>query len=259
MAGIANNEGRVAGSNAAGIDARLRGALGTGVLRVHPYMVGVTGLTERVARQDGRPYRVMHTLRAHHAGYYPGARDVLLKLLYEPDTGRILGAQAVGEEGVDKRIDVIATAIHGRLTIDDLAELDLAYAPQVGAAKDPVVITGMGATNLHRGPLRSISAEALAAWLDGPKPPLLLDVRDLREVAREGAIPGAHHIPLNEIRDRLHEIPAVGPIVVYCRSGHRSYVAGRILRQHGRTPLYNLSGGATLWGLVGPVGDVART
>lgn len=248
LAGVANKEGRVAGNNAAGGDIILQGALGTGIVRISPYVVGVTGLTEKTAQQDGVAYQVLHTIRGNHAGYYPGARDILIKLLYEPDSGRILGAQAVGEDGVDKRIDVIATAIHAHMTINDLAELDLAYAPPVGAAKDPVIIAGMAASNHQHALTHSISSRELDHWLNQDDAPFLLDVRNAPEVQETGIISGAHQIPLDELRHRIHETPATGPIVVYCRSGHRSYLAARILRQNGREQVYNLSGGVSLWG-----------
>lgn len=252
LAGVANKEGRVAGTNAAGGHATLAGALGTAIVRLAPYVIGVTGLTEKAARRHGIPFRVLHTVRGHHAGYYPGASDILIKLLYDPNDGRILGAQAAGEEGVDKRIDVIATAIHGRLTINDLADLDLAYSPPIGAAKDPVVITGMGASNHQDGLVHNVSAPELAEWLDKPDAPFVLDVRDSLETRETGIIPGARHIPLNDLRARVTEVPRDRPVVTYCRSGHRSYVASRILRQHGVNDTYNLSGGMAVWSLTHP-------
>ncbi len=252
LAGVANKEGRVAGTNAAGGYATLKGALGTGIVRLAPYIVGVTGLTEKIAQREHIPYRLLHTIRGHHAGYYPGARDVLIKLLYDPATGRILGAQAAGEEGVDKRIDVIATAIHARMTVDDLADLDLAYAPPVGAAKDPVIIAGMAAANHHQGLVENVSADQLAEWLTRPESPFLLDVRDVHETLESGIIPGAKNIPLNDLRAQIDEVPHDGPVVVYCRSGHRSYLAARILRQAGRSAVFNLSGGYIVWGLARP-------
>ncbi len=252
LAGVANKEGRVAGTNAAGGQATLRGAVGTAIVRVAPYMAGVTGLTEDRARRENIPHRVLHTIRGHHAGYYPGASDLLMKLLYHPADGRILGAQAIGTDGVDKRIDVIATAMHGRMTIDDLADLDLAYAPPIGAAKDPAIITGMAAANHKELLVDSITAEVLSQWMKATKPPVLVDLRDHHELVETGVIAGARHIPLNDLRSRLDELPSSGPMVLYCRSGHRSYVAARILRQHGRDSVYNLSGGITVWRLTQP-------
>lgn len=252
LAGVANKEGRVAGTNAAGGQATLRGALGTGIVRVDPFLIGVTGLTEKVAAREHIPYRVLHTIRGHHASYYPGARDVLMKLLYDPATGRLLGAQAAGEDGVDKRLDVMATALHARMTVDDLGELDLAYAPPVGAAKDPVIIAGMAAANHYQALVENVSAAHLDAWLTSTKPPLLLDVRDVHETHASGMIPGATNIPLNDLRSRLGEVPQDHPVVVYCRSGHRSYLAARILRQTGRAAVFNLSGGFVVWSLTHP-------
>lgn len=249
LAGTANKEGRVAGTNAAGGNASLTGALGTAIVRFSPYVVGITGLTEQTARREGMAYRVLHTLRGHHAGYYPGAEDILIKLLYHPETGRILGAQAAGKHGIDKRIDVIATAIHGRMTVSDLADLDLAYSPPLGAAKDPVIISGMGASNHHGELVQSISSGELAEWLGTPRKPFVLDVRDRTETEETGMIPGAEHIPLNDLRGRVHELPTDRIIVTYCRSGHRSYVAARILSQNGLRNTYNLSGGMAVWRL----------
>ncbi len=252
LAGVANKEGRVAGTNAAGGNAVLPGALGTAIVRVAPYTIGMTGLTENTARQEGIPHRVLHTIRGHHAGYYPGARDVLIKLLYHPDTGRILGGQVAGEDGIDKRLDVIATAIHANMTVDALADLDLAYAPPLGAAKDPIVITGMGASNHHQGLTQGLTADDLAQWLDSSEPPYLLDVRDPHETSL-GIIPSAHQIPLHDLRGRLTEIPPNKPIVTYCKSGHRSYLASRILRQNGHSTVYSLSGGIVVWELSQPL------
>ncbi len=252
LAGVANKEGRVAGTNAAGGEATLRGAVGTAIVRVAPYVAGVTGLTEERARRENIPHRVLHTIRGHHAGYYPGASDLVIKLLYHPDDGRILGAQAIGTEGVDKRIDVVATALHGRMTIDDLSDLDLAYAPPIGAAKDPVIITGMAAANHQEHLVDSVTAEVLGQWLRSEHPPVLVDLRDPHEITETGVIAGARPIPLNDLRSRLDELPSSSPIVLYCRSGHRSYVGARILRQSGRDGIYNLSGGISVWRLTHP-------
>ncbi len=207
----------------------MSGSLGTGIVRLHPYVVGITGLTEIAAKREGIAHQVVHTLRGHHAGYYPGSRDLLIKLLFDPETGRVLGAQVADQEGVDKRIDVMATAIPGRMTIDNLAELDLAYAPSFGAAKDPVIITGMSAGNRKHALIDSVSSEALANWRENPEKPFVIDVRDSAEIAKTGILSGSRHIPLNQIRARIEEVPRHTPIVVYCRSGHRSYLASRIL------------------------------
>ena len=249
LAGVANKEGRVAGSNAAGGYATLKGALGTSIVRIAPYVVGVTGLTEKAAHQDRVGHTVTRVMRGHHAAYYPGAHTLFIKILSDPDSGRLLGAQVVGEEGVDKRIDVLATAIGAGMTIDDLAELDLAYAPPIGAVKDPVIIAGMAASNQRQGLIESISADDLETWLTKPNAPFVLDVREVVEADEFGYIPGAHLIPLNGLRSRIQEVPTDGPIVTYCRTGHRSYLAARILSQHGRTAVYNLSGGLSVWNL----------
>ena len=183
---------------------------------------------------------------------------MLIKLLFDPGTGRVFGAQVAGQEGVDKRIDVMATAIQGRITIDNLAELDLAYAPSFDAAKDPVIITGMSAGNRKHALMDSVSSEALANWLENPEKPFVIDVRESAEIAKTGILPGTHHIPLNQIRAPIEEVPRHTPVVVYCRSGHRSYLASRILKQMGPESVYNWDGGLTVWNLLRPTTAVAR-
>ena len=181
----------------------------------------------------------MHLHPNNHAGYYPGARPLHLKLLFAPD-GRVLGAQATGGDGVDKRIDVIATAIQAGLTVDDLADLNLAYSPPFGSAKDPVNLAGMAAGNLLTGDLALWRASDMLH----PDPPttVLLDVRSANEF-RPGHLPGALNIPHTELRQRLGEIPRGQPVLVYCASGFRSYLALRLLRQNGWPDVRSLSGG----------------
>ena len=179
----------------------------------------------------------------HHAGYYPGARPLHLKLVFAPD-GRVLGAQATGSEGVDKRIDVIATAIRAGMTVDDLGELELAYAPPFGSAKDPVNMAGFVASNVLTGDLVVWHAADLAAF-DATRPDggaTLLDVRSGPEYA-QGHLPGAVNIAHTELRGRLDELPPGHPVRVYCASGFRSYLASRVLRQNGFDDVASLSGG----------------
>lgn len=251
LAGVANKEGRVAGTNAAGGQAELKGALGTAIVRFNPWSVGLTGLTEKRAKQLGIPYSVGYTLRGHHAGYYPGAKDLLMKVVYDPETGRLLGAQAMGQAGVDKRIDIIATALYAKIGIHDLAQLDLAYAPPFGAAKDPAVIAGMAAENNLENMVESLTPESLKDWLQeyADLGPVLIDVRDSREIQLTGGIGDFQAIPLNSLRGELPRLERFKsqPVVVYCRSGHRSYVAARILMQRGFSKVYNLAGGYTAW------------
>lgn len=242
LAGPANRAGRQVADNILGDRRPFRGPLGTAIIRVFTKVAACTGYNERALQTLGLPYRTAHLHPGSHAGYYPGARRISLKVLFDPTSGKILGAQAVGEDGVDKRIDVIATAIAGGLTVEDLIDLDLSYAPPFGSAKDPVNHAGMICSNVLKGVLPLVSTNELpglgnAVWY--------LDVRDPTEVSR-GAIPGATNIPLNELRTRLDELPRDQTVVVYCQSGQRSHTACQILRQNGISCLH-LSGGYLTW------------
>lgn len=230
LAGPANRQGRIAADDIFGIASTYKGTLGTAVLRLFDLTAAVTGASERTLKRVGKACQSVHLHPSSHAGYYPGAKPIALKLIFALDTGRILGAQAIGEDGVDKRIDVIATAIASQMTVDDLAELELAYAPPFGSAKDPVNLAGMVAQNVLAGELHIIHHDELAP-LD-PNAFILLDVRTEGERAK-GAIPDSQHIPLDDLRGRLDELPRDKTIVAYCQSGQRSYYACRILSQHG--------------------------
>ncbi len=244
LAGPANKEGRVAGANAAGGDLRFPGALGTAIVECLGLVAGKTGLSEREAAKEGLQTVVSWTHPNDHAGYYPGAEPIHLKLVAEAGTGRLLGAQAVGGRGVDKRLDVLATALQARMKVTDLEDLDLAYAPQFSSAKDPVVLAGSALSNALRGEAPVVSWSQLEAELKAGETPQLLDVRTAAERA-EVALPGSLHIPLDELRDRLGELDPARDVVCYCRVGHRGYVATRILRQRGFERTRNLTGGVT--------------
>lgn len=237
LAGPANRQGRIAADAIAGKNSRFRGVQGTAVCGVFGMTVALTGASEKSLRAAGETgYEKIWLHPGHHAGYYPGAKPIHLKLLFSTTDGRVLGAQAVGEEGVEKRIDVISTAIQMRATVADLAEAELCYAPQFGAAKDPVNIAGMIASNVLSGDL------PLASWEEiGKTEALLLDVRDPEEFAG-GAIPGAVNIPLAEIRARVEEIPRDREVWIYCGVGQRAYYATRLLLQRG-VRARNLPGG----------------
>lgn len=242
LAGLANRHGRLVADIIAGDEPSVRDALGTAVVSVLGLTAAVTGWNERRLRAAGREVRVIHTHPASHAGYYPGAQQMALKLLVDPATDRILGAQGVGGEGVDKRIDVIATAMAGGLTAADLADLELAYAPQYSSAKDPVNMLGYVDDNAATGLTASIQWHELdAALADGAT---LVDVRTPGEY-RGGAIPGSVNIPLDQLRDRLGELPD-GPLIVHCKVGQRGHTAVRVLAQHGRDAV-NLDGGYLTW------------
>ncbi len=243
LAGPANRQGRIAADNICGIESRYRGTIGTAIVRVFSLTAACTGANERLLTKAGAPFKAIHLHPNSHAGYYPGAKPISLKVIFNPDTGALLGAQAVGEDGVDKRIDIIATAIQGNLTIDDIAQLELCYAPPFGSAKDPVNMAGMMGENIRSGIVSTVTWNELDA-LKGLH--TLLDVRDEGEIAKNGAIPDALHIPLNSLRSRLSEIPSEKPLIVYCHSGQRSYNACRILMQHGYS-CKNLSGAFATW------------
>lgn len=230
LAGPANRQGRIAADNVMGRSASYQGTQGTAVLRLFGLTAGCTGANEKALRAAGIACEVLHMHPASHAGYYPGAEPIALKVLFAPDTGKLLGAQAVGRDGVDKRLDVFATALKAGMTVHDLAELELAYAPPFGSAKDPVNLAGMAAQNVLAGDV------ALAQWHEiatlDPAKTVVLDVRRADERAK-GDIPGSMHIPLDELRARLSELPKDKEIIASCQSGQRSYFACRLLAQHG--------------------------
>jgi rhodanese-related sulfurtransferase len=243
LANTANRQGRFVADVIAGRPGKDRGIQGTAIVGVFGLQVAVTGWNEKRLRAAGRPYFAVHTHPSSHAGYYPGADGMALKLLVDPVTDQILGAQGVGKSGVDKRIDVIATAMAGGLGASDLADLELAYAPQFASAKDPVNMLGYAAMNTREGLTATIQWHELADALGGGA--TLIDVRSAAE-HRRGGIPGSILIPVDELRDRLAEVPQ-GALVVHCAVGVRGHVAARILRQHGWDDVRNLDGGYTTW------------
>jgi hypothetical protein len=185
--------------------------------------------TRRSLRQANLPFQALHLHPGSHAGYYPGAEPIAMKILFAPDTGKLLGAQAVGRDGVDKRIDVLAAALQGGMTVHDLAELELAYAPPFGSAKDPVNLAGMAAQNVLAGDVQLAQWDEIAAL--NPARPSCSTSAVPRNAA--GAIPGSIHIPLDDLRARMNELPRDREIIVHCQSGQRSYFACRALSQHG--------------------------
>jgi NADPH-dependent 2,4-dienoyl-CoA reductase/sulfur reductase-like enzyme/rhodanese-related sulfurtransferase len=241
LAGPANREGRIVAEAIAGRPAKFRGVQGTAIVGVLGLTAGITGASEKGLRRAGvLDYGVVHLHPGHHAGYYPGAKRIHLKLVYSQKDGRVLGAQAVGEEGIDKRLDVIATMIQMGGTVHDLAEAELCYAPQYGAAKDPVNVAGMLAENALSGDM------PLARWADvHTTKALLLDVREPDEFAA-GHLDRAVNVPLSELRKRASELPKDREIWVYCAAGQRAYFAQRFLLQNG-FDTKNLSGGYTTW------------
>jgi len=242
LAGPANRQGRIAASNALGLDMRYSGALGTSAVKIFESTAAMTGLSERAAREAGFAVGVAVIYKGHHAGYYPGAEELSLKLVYDRKTARLLGAQAFGRAGVDKRIDVIATALAGKLTLHDLAELDLAYAPPYSTANDPINLAAFIGINDLSGFSPLVSAAELKAELATPKPPVVLDVRTLGEY-EASHLAGAMHLPVDDLRFELDRLPKDRRIVVHCKSGFRAHLAVRILKERGFADIANLTGG----------------
>ena len=248
LASPANRQGRQAADNIAGIVRNNRGSLGTSIVRVFDLAAASTGLTERMAQQANLPFSVVHVSGKDHASYYPEATDILLKLIFHPKTGEIYGAQGVGAKGVDKRIDSLATAIKGQLTIFDLPELEFTYAPPFGSAKDPVNMLGYVAMNVAEGLSETIQWHELPQAIGQGK--ILLDIRNEGEL-QNGAFKDALNIPLNVLRCRLAELDREKEYIVSCHSGLRSYLAERILKQAG-FHVQNLDGAFALYHAVRP-------
>jgi NADPH-dependent 2,4-dienoyl-CoA reductase/sulfur reductase-like enzyme/rhodanese-related sulfurtransferase len=245
LAGVANRQGRIAADVILGRKAGFRGVQGTIVCKVFDITVAATGMSEKSINRSkdgglGEHYEKIYLHPGHHVGYYPGAKPIIMKLIFSTEDGKILGAQAVGEEGVEKRIDVIAMAIQKGSTVFDLEEAELCYAPQFGAAKDPVNIAGMIAANVLRGDA------PVAHWADVKSTEeYVLDVREPQEFSL-GHVEGANNIPLHSLRDNMSKLPRDKEILVYCAVGQRSYYASRALRLNG-FPAKNISGGMKIY------------
>lgn len=250
LAGPANRQGRIAADHVFGRDSRYRGTQGTAVVGVFEMTAAMTGASEKSLRQAGRTFRKVYVHPANHASYFPGAEPMILKILFAPEDGRLLGAQGVGRTGVDKRIDVLAMSIQAGMTVFDLEEAELAYAPQYGSAKDPVNMAGFVAAGLLRNDHPQIDVETVLA----PQPDLNLFILDVRTTAEftQGHIVDAVNIPIDELRDRLGEIPRDRKIATYCQVGQRGYLATRILRQAGFDAV-NIGGGYATYRLHRPL------
>ncbi|TWU29803.1 FAD-dependent oxidoreductase [Bythopirellula polymerisocia] len=239
LGGPANRQGRLAADHIFGRSTRFRGTQGTAIVGVFDMTVAMTGLSEKSLRAGGIAFEKIYVHPSHHASYFPGAEQMSIKLLFALQDGKILGAQVVGRHGVDKRIDVFAVAIQAGMTVYDLEEMELAYAPQYGSAKDPVNMAGFVAAGVIKGDQPILHASDLT---DGSNR-FLLDVRSPKEYST-GHIPGAVNIPVDELRGRLSEIPRDCSVVTYCQVGQRGYLATRVLAQKGYQ-VANLSGGFT--------------
>ena len=251
LASPANRQGRQVADVIAGLGRTNKGSIGTAIVRAFNMTAASTGLSERILSMNQFPYKALHVSGKNHAGYYPGATDMTLKLLFDPTTGKIYGAQGVGKKGVDKRIDILATAIKGDLTVFDLPELEFTYAPPFGSAKDPVNMLGYAALNLIEGLSDNVQWYQLEDELAKGKK--FLDVRTSSELQSGRLKVDTIHIPLNELRDRLDELDKKQAYIVSCHSGLRSYIAERILKQAGFT-VQNLDGAYSLYKMANPEG-----
>lgn len=246
LASPANRQGRQVADIISGLPIKNRGSLGTAIVRVFDLQVASTGLSEFQLRGLKINHKIVHVTANNHAGYYPDVTSIVLKLIFEPESGQIFGAQAIGKEGVDKRIDILSTAIKAKLTVFDLPELELTYAPPFGSAKDPVNMAGYAAINLLLGQSENIQWHELASELAKGK--VLLDVRNPNELAK-GKFKNSQNIPLDDLRERLNELDKKNEYIVSCQSGLRSYNAERILKQEGYK-VKNLDGAFGLYSKV---------
>jgi len=221
---------------------RFRGVLGTAIVRVGNVVAGLTGLTEKAARQAEVAFACIHAVGASHAGYYPGAEEIVIKLTYAPADGRLLGAQVVGGDGVGKRLDALATALQAGMTVYDLEQLDLGYAPPFGSATNVVVTAGFVGANALRGTAPPITPRELRGEPAGDNPHTLLDVRTRGEYTA-GHLDNVIHVDVRRLRGRLGEVPNDRPLAIYCATGYRSYLAQRILLDHGYRDVRNVLGG----------------
>ncbi len=240
LAGPANKQARIAADNAMGRLSTFSGTLGTAVVKVFDLTVASTGANEKSLNAKKVPYLTSYTHSNSHATYYPGAQWMSIKLLFSPSNGKVLGAQIVGQEGVDKRIDVLATAIYANMSVYDLEELELAYAPPYSSAKDPVNVAGFVAANMLKGDLDPIFWHELARYTQDDT--ILLDVRQVDELETAGKIEGARHIPLGELREWLDDLDRSKNYLVFCAIGYRGYLAYRLMSQRGFN-VKSISGG----------------
>ena len=247
LAWPANRQGRIVADNIVlGNQYKYTGSLGSSILKFFELSVASTGLNEKTLKKFGIPYKTAIVTRGHHAGYYPGAKNMVLKVIFD-ENGKIFGAQAVGEAGVDKRIDVIATAIKGNLTVYDLPEIEITYAPPFNSAKDPVNIAGYAAENILKGDLEMVNYDEFWDFVK-ENDAVILDVRTSKEFSG-GAIEGAININVDDLRANLEKLDKNKTYAIYCQVGLRGYLANRIMRNNGFRAV-NLNGGYNLWSKV---------
>ena len=249
----ANKGGRAAGANAAGGNETFRGAYGTAIVKVFEYTLARTGLNTRTLKMLERPFESTMIIASCSPGFYPEPRDIIMEVYYDKESRMLLGAEAFGEKGVDKRIDVLSAALLGGLTVDDLPDMDLAYAPPYSPAKDPVVVAGFVSGNKLRHPFREMNADDLQSLIAGGdiREYQLLDVRNSAEIAAEGKIAHSTHIELDKLRNSLGNLDPSRPAIVYCARGLRGYLATMILLHHNFREVSNLGGGFKAWQKMG--------
>jgi NADPH-dependent 2,4-dienoyl-CoA reductase/sulfur reductase-like enzyme/rhodanese-related sulfurtransferase len=247
MGSAANKEGRAAGANALGRRIAIKGFTGTIIVKVFDLTVAKTGLSEREALVEGYSPLALYVDPSQHAGYYPGAKALSIKTVTDRDSRRLLGAQVIGEAGVDKRIDVLATAMYHRMSLEDLLNLDLAYAPPYSAARDPVVIAGAVGQNYYQGDWDPITPHELKEKMTSGEDIVLIDVRNRLELKKRDPLPGAIHIPIDLLRREVEKLDPDKETILYCAQGLRSYLGNRILNLKGFRRARTLSGGLDNW------------
>jgi NADPH-dependent 2,4-dienoyl-CoA reductase/sulfur reductase-like enzyme/rhodanese-related sulfurtransferase len=247
MGSAANKEGRAAGANAVGRRIEVKGFTGTVIVKVFDLAVAKTGLSEYEAVSEGFSPLVTYVLSGDHAGYYPDAKELRIKTVADKSTKRLLGAQVLGEKGVDKRIDIMATAIYNGMALDDLLQLDLAYAPPYSAARDPVIVAGAIGQNFYVGDWDPITPAELHKKIEKGDDCVLLDTRTVKELKKTGVIPGAVHIPLDDLRDRISDLDPEKETILCCAVGLRAYVGNRLLAMKGFKNVRTLTGGIKTW------------
>jgi rhodanese-related sulfurtransferase len=247
MGSAANKEGRAAGANAMGRRIAVKGFTGTVIVKVFDLAVAKTGLSEKEAVSEGFSSLASYVISGDHASYYPDARELRIKTVADRSTKRLLGAQVIGERGVDKRIDVMATAIYNHMTLDDLLQLDLAYAPPYSAARDPVIVAGAIGQNFYAGDWDPITPAELHQKIEKGDDCVLLDIRTIKELQKTGIIPGAVHIPIDELRDKISDLDPEKETILCCAVGLRSYVGNRLLAMKGFKNVKTLTGGIRSW------------
>ncbi|MFY0688997.1 MAG: FAD-dependent oxidoreductase [Cyclobacteriaceae bacterium] len=243
-----NKAGRVAGANAAGGSETFEGGYGTAIMKLFDHTIARTGMGPKTLKAKGIDFQSTLIIAGTTPGFYPNPKDIFVEIHHETKSGKLLGAEFFGERGVDKRTDVLSTAIYAGLTIHDLPRLDLAYAPPYAPAKDPVIVAGFVAENSSKGDYKEVGVTEAIKLIQTTEQLQILDVRNSIEIEKTGKIEGSINIPLDEMRDRLEELDTTKPVLVHCAKGLRGYLGALVLKHNGFDDIYNLAGGFTSWG-----------